>query len=104
MNQFDPHTSIERILPLGLPRLSISLPAFVKFIGQQMIASADELETEKQPVAEEVEKETEGVSKVEEENAKVEAEITEEDKVEKAQPVGENAEVTQNEKEQSSST
>lgn len=73
MNKF-PHEAIEKMLPLGIPRLSLSLPAFVKFIGQQMIASAEELEAEKQPVKEEAGQEAEETNNVEEAEAKTESE------------------------------
>ena len=56
----------------SLPRLSISLPALARFIGQQMIASADELEAEKPPLQEEASNEPEAEEQVEKE-----AEITE---------------------------
>ncbi len=48
-----------KILPLGTPRLSLSLPAFIRFLGAQIIASADELEAEKQPVEAEASNEPE---------------------------------------------
>ena len=68
MKKYDPQASAERLLPLGFPRLSISLPGLVKFVGQQMIASAEELEAvnppkeaeaSKEPEAEQITKEAE---------------------------------------------
>ena len=98
MSQFNPHTALEKILPLGTPKFSEFLPDFVRFIGQQMIASADELETEKQPVETEASNEPEA-----EERTEKEAEATEEPK-EKEPPPSESHLKDHDEEKQEAST